>query len=274
MFRQRLAQLKFVERIVRPVRCTTPRKRKMREELLAHLSAIYDEELSRTSDPDAAWHTAVERFGAPAELTCELQHSVSWSDRVSYYFERWSRLASARNGQSLDGTSRDPVGRTVCPDERRRRSDHDFQVRLVRKRIDWHAPSARRADIVAYSPLRIRSSVFQDARFHFGAFGSRRSNLVAGGMALLMGLSVFAAFLVFVALTYPGFDGKSDLIQIVLTALATPLCALVIVRNVGRQEIRDALWACMDIEIAARNPTSARRTCESDRASVAQLGTN
>ena len=90
VFSYRLMQLKYVERIVRPVRCTTPRKRKMREELLAHLTAIYDEELSRLSDPDAAWATAAERFGMPAELTCELQRSLSWSERVSYYVERWT----------------------------------------------------------------------------------------------------------------------------------------------------------------------------------------
>jgi hypothetical protein len=27
------------------------------------------------------------------------------------------------------------------------------------------------------------------------------------------------------------------------------LCALIIVRHVGRQEIRDAMWACMDLEL-------------------------
>ena len=67
------------------------------------------------------------------------------------------------------------------------------------------------------------AAYFQMRDSIFGAFGSRRSNFVAGGMALLMGLSVFAALLAFVALTYPGFDGRSPLIQICLTALVIPL---------------------------------------------------
>ena len=89
MFKQRLAQMKFVEtdRPAGPLHHV--RQREIREELLAHLTAIYDEELSRNSDPDAAWRTAVERFGT-AELTCELQRSLSWSERFSYYVERWS----------------------------------------------------------------------------------------------------------------------------------------------------------------------------------------
>ena len=37
-----------VERAVRPVRANPARKFKMRQELLAHLTGIYDEELARS----------------------------------------------------------------------------------------------------------------------------------------------------------------------------------------------------------------------------------
>src|SRR3954447_4803338 len=44
VFKIRVAQMRLVERAVRPVHASTPRKRRMREELVAHLSAIYDQE--------------------------------------------------------------------------------------------------------------------------------------------------------------------------------------------------------------------------------------
>src|SRR5687768_11874195 len=48
-----LEQMRIVERIVRPVRAGIRHKRKMREELLAHLAEIYAEEHARLNDPAA-----------------------------------------------------------------------------------------------------------------------------------------------------------------------------------------------------------------------------
>ena len=39
---------------MRPVRASTASKRKMREELLAHLTGIYEEEQARLNEPAAA----------------------------------------------------------------------------------------------------------------------------------------------------------------------------------------------------------------------------
>jgi hypothetical protein len=76
-----LTQLKIlVERAVRPVRASTPCKRKMREELLAHVSAVFAEEAARLGDERAALERAAERFGNPAELTVRLQEAVPASD--------------------------------------------------------------------------------------------------------------------------------------------------------------------------------------------------
>ena len=54
IFRIRVMQMKTVERAVRPVRAGTVWKRKTREELLSHLTAIYVEERPRLQDPKAA----------------------------------------------------------------------------------------------------------------------------------------------------------------------------------------------------------------------------
>jgi hypothetical protein len=71
-----------VERVVRPIRATPRRKDRMREELLAHLTATYEEELARDDDPKAALDRAVVRFGKPNEVRRELQESVPAAERI------------------------------------------------------------------------------------------------------------------------------------------------------------------------------------------------
>jgi hypothetical protein len=71
-----------VERAVRPVRAEPARKLKMRRELLAHLTSIYEEEVTRRSNPTAARAEALRRFGDPAALTRELQDSVPALERI------------------------------------------------------------------------------------------------------------------------------------------------------------------------------------------------
>ena len=65
-----LKELKIVvERAVRPVRATFYSKRKMLEELLAHLVSIFEEERQKAGDEQAALDQAKRRFGDPKELT-------------------------------------------------------------------------------------------------------------------------------------------------------------------------------------------------------------
>ena len=53
----------LVERAVRPVQAGPKKLTRMREELLAHLMAIYEEELARLGDESAARAEAIWRFG-------------------------------------------------------------------------------------------------------------------------------------------------------------------------------------------------------------------
>ena len=70
-----LTQLKIiVERAVRPVRASTLRKRKMREELLAHVSGVFEEESARLGDDRAALERTALRFGNPAEVTASCKN--------------------------------------------------------------------------------------------------------------------------------------------------------------------------------------------------------
>jgi ATP-dependent Clp protease ATP-binding subunit ClpC len=84
-----LNELKIVvERAVRPVRATLPRKRKMREELLAHLAAICEEEVARLGDEGAAVERTKQRFGDPRELSRQLRDTVPWWNRFFSFIER------------------------------------------------------------------------------------------------------------------------------------------------------------------------------------------
>jgi ATP-dependent Clp protease ATP-binding subunit ClpC len=77
-----LTQLKIiVERAVRPVRASIARKRKMREELLAHVVSVFEEEAARLGDEGAALERTSLRFGNTAEVTSQLQESVPAGDR-------------------------------------------------------------------------------------------------------------------------------------------------------------------------------------------------
>jgi hypothetical protein len=81
-----LTQLKIlVERAVRPVRASTCIKRKMREELLAHVTAVFEEEVARLADEQAALDRTAQRFGNPAELTGQLQESVPILDSIKRF---------------------------------------------------------------------------------------------------------------------------------------------------------------------------------------------
>lgn len=92
-----LALMKIVERAVRPVRANTIRKLKIRDELLAHLTAIYDEELTRLDDPALAVAAAAKRFGDPTELTDELQQTVPRRSQKNC----WTRFIVSCVGQTI-----------------------------------------------------------------------------------------------------------------------------------------------------------------------------
>ena len=59
----------------------------MREELLAHVSAAFEEELATLGDEAAALNRTAERFGDPVELTTQLQSSVPFLDRIERFWE-------------------------------------------------------------------------------------------------------------------------------------------------------------------------------------------
>ncbi len=88
----------LVESAVRPVRAWLPWKKKLREELLGHVTGVFEDELPRCADEAAALIQVERRFGNPSELARTLQESVPFRDRFAFYFERW---LGPRPGESL-----------------------------------------------------------------------------------------------------------------------------------------------------------------------------
>jgi len=84
-----LVQLKIIaERAIRPVRASTAQKRKMGEELLAHLVGVFEEEAARLGDEQATLERTEQRFGDPTELAVRLQESVPAIDSIKWFVER------------------------------------------------------------------------------------------------------------------------------------------------------------------------------------------
>jgi len=73
-----------VERIVRPIRASVPRKNKMREELLGHLMTAYAEEVKTATSEGEAVTRAARRLGDPTALRSELQASVPALERMAH----------------------------------------------------------------------------------------------------------------------------------------------------------------------------------------------
>jgi len=78
---------KTVERAVRPLAVSLKRKRQVREELLAHLLGVFDQELATDGDEQAALARTLARFGDPAELTADLANSAPRLDGLQRFLE-------------------------------------------------------------------------------------------------------------------------------------------------------------------------------------------
>lgn len=110
-----LQELKIVvERAVRPVRASLARKRPMREELLAHLVAIFEEEAERLGDERAALDRARQRFGDPGELTAQLQACVPRRDWLGRFCEQQYPGALWTGESPVRGAARSAATWLVC----------------------------------------------------------------------------------------------------------------------------------------------------------------
>ncbi len=98
-----------VERAVRAVHASPARKRRMRQELLAHLTGLLEAEQARGGDERQALAEALRRFGEPADLSRDLQASVPllerWEGRLANWFFRGPGETGLRHGGRLAALS-------------------------------------------------------------------------------------------------------------------------------------------------------------------------
>jgi hypothetical protein len=77
----------IVERAVRPVQASNSHRRRFREELLAHVVGVFEEERARLDDDQSALERTALRFGNPADVTSQLQQSVPAGDNMVRIWE-------------------------------------------------------------------------------------------------------------------------------------------------------------------------------------------
>lgn len=88
----------LVEHVVRPVRARIGRKLRMCEELLTHVTAVYNEEIERGSTHAEALAHTQERFGDNGAIRDDLQSSVPTWEAVSFTHIGWQRWSWAQWG--------------------------------------------------------------------------------------------------------------------------------------------------------------------------------
>ncbi|MEX2317395.1 MAG: Clp protease N-terminal domain-containing protein [Pirellulales bacterium] len=255
VFKIRVLQMKLVERTVRPVRASTARKRKMREELLAHLTDIYREEQGRLNNPLAANDEAARRFGDPAQLSRELDRALPAHERRAHYIETWVGWRAPETATkwmhrlalqvflvltavcSIGIAAAVLIGGPDLLDGRFIRGVTSFVVLVS-------------AGMPALGVLFFK---LRDAMF--GVFGSRKSPTKVLLLQMLIAILTPAGVVTYVAFEQWSLSPVGQfLIPYTAAGIALSVIALVMARLNGPTEIRDTLWACLDIREAEPRP--------------------
>ena len=237
-----------VERAVRPVRVSERRKDRMREELLSHLTCIYEEEVGRRGDAQATLRAVLERFGDPAQLTHALQESVTLPQRLEAGVEglfAWRAPESAARYTLRLGLLFLAVS-AICAAVV---SVVTFAVQGIG--VD---PGARLRIVTAFL-LGASLDVFLLGLLYFkirdelwGPPWAARSRLRAAAHSFLFGLVACGSFLILPLLGTGALAATLAVLpQACVFGLVAPLVAVLVAFLDGRAEIRHTEWACLDI---------------------------
>jgi hypothetical protein len=246
-FKIRVMQMKAVERAVRGLRAGTAWKRKTREELLAHLTTIYDEELSRRHDPMAAMRAAAERFGDPAELLRELESALPASQRRAYLFERifgWRAPESAARYMLRQATLSFAIMLALCsltaiatlslaP-----AGQNSWQLVRTALAVVLITPVAQFLLGLLYYKLR-------DA--HYGPIWATKSKTKVVVYTLLIAMVTFCSGIALALNTSDALLSQS-LLSMGAIAAVTAAVVFTLAQRRGPMEIRDTLWASMQLD--------------------------
>jgi hypothetical protein len=247
-FKTRIEQMKIVERAIRPVRASVSRKRKMREELLAHFTAIYDEELLRLHDSVAAIKEAKQRFGSPEELANELGVALPWAESGNYFMERlfgWCApepVARHLMHLSMLIFAAFAVASTFAAISIACCSGHGLDWFSVRVFVYLTVSAPIGQFIFGLVYFELRNSLL-------GAFGRKKSTPRSIALACVLGLFGFIGSLAFVAVL--GWNYASATPVLMLSALGGALMGVsywLMAWFRGPTEVRDAQWELLDLK--------------------------
>lgn len=253
LLKTRLDQLILVERVVRPLTTTTPRKRKIREELLAHLETIYEEEYTRLKEPDAAFRQASERFGNPADLSRELQRTIPFHERFSHRLERfymWRAPESAakycfRLAAVTFLMIMLPMWLLAATLELLQsgwHSDNWFILRPITALL-LLMPTAQ--FLLGFFYLKLRDALL-------GAFGQTKSLPKVFAYATLLAIFMMTGMLSFITIAESNINKALELLPSAsASAVVIALFYLIMARLRGHLEISDTLYSSLDLIPAA-----------------------
>ena len=246
----RLALMKIVERAVRPVKASIRYKRKIREELLGHLTAIYEEELPRDGDALGALNRTAGRFGDPIELAGELQRSIAAPERVGHLIDHWLGWRPPESGvRWLARTSLLSFGIIAVIAGLPFAAGvwftgwdrGEFQALRTVLALLVLLPATQFAMGVLYLKLRAAS----------WRLGARHSLLKGTGWSLAIALSVFAAGMAFISIVQARVGPQNGLGIMAIVGILAALICVVRVRVLALTEFRDTLWGTLDLESTA-----------------------
>ena len=243
----------LVERAVRPVRANVSRKRLMREELLAHVTAIFEEEAEKAGDEGTALERTRQRFGDPLELSSELQRSVSKWNRIEGFLQS-ARLKPGESpphyaGRIAVGAVVVYLGLTACL---------VLQVVAVTGKLQLWLPHLGSSPVVAAFPVIAAFLLVLVAPVHSRAlFGTRSErNLRLAIVCLTASLAFLpaTAYLTYFVLTQiaPDHDDIREFADVcwfsLICAPMFPLCLVAGARTYANDFRDEQKWARLEIE--------------------------
>lgn len=241
----------LVERVVRPLRASTSRKRQIREELLAHVTAIFEEEVEKSGDEAVSLERTSQRLGAPREISGELQGSLSAWNRIDAFFQG----ARLKPGESLAHLARRTavafvvvyLGLTTCM---------LLPTAATGKSLSFS--SMRSSPVVAAFPVIPAFLLTLVAPLHsrtlFGTRSERNLRLVIVCLAASLALLPVAAYLTYCVLTQIGAPDR-DIKEFAnvcwfsfIVAPMFPLCLVAGARTYADDFRDEQKWARLEIE--------------------------
>jgi ATP-dependent Clp protease ATP-binding subunit ClpC len=236
----------LVERAVRPVSATVARKRQMREELLAHVTGIYEEEKEKSRDDEIALERTRQRFGDPRELSTELQQSVpAWNRLRGSLQEPCARLTLGVSTLQLAAII--AVGTVIV-----------YSI-VVLPMVLVMLAAGKSLDIaIALHVMPVTAAVGAVFAFLLVLFGSKISRALYGNhserrvrRAIYWCLASLPIFPMLVISLYWGFGlpvPNSPLVLAFAIAPATPVLLILMARATADEVRRDEKWTRLVIE--------------------------